>query len=62
MFYYTDETGERVAYNSLAEQGTERIRELAKKYSVDYVLTDEYPPLALPVVYANSYYTIYAID
>jgi len=62
VFYYTDETGERVAYNSLAQQGTERIRELAKKYSVDYVLTDEYPPLALPVVYANSYYTIYAID
>ena len=36
------------------------MRELAKKYQFDYLLTDEYPPLALPVVYTNDYYTIYA--
>lgn len=63
-FFYVhkhyNEAGEYVSYGSLASQGTERIRELAEKYQFDYVLTQEYPPLLLPVVYANSSYTIYA--
>ena len=57
---HVDEQGELVLYGSLAAQGTARIRELAKTYQVDYVLTDEYPPLFLPVVYKNDYYTIYS--
>ena len=62
VFFTTDETGQRVAYHSLAEQGTTRIRKLAEKYDVDYVLTEEYPPLDLPIVYANAYYTIYGVE
>ncbi|MCG8451314.1 MAG: hypothetical protein MI725_17250, partial [Pirellulales bacterium] len=62
VFYGVDETGQRVAFHSLAEQGAERIRGLAKKYNVDYVLTEEYPPLDLPVAYSNAYYTIYAVE
>ena len=62
VFFHTDEAGERVAFQSLAMQGTQRIQELAKKYEIDYVLTDEYPPLDLPVVYSNASYTIYAIE
>ena len=57
-----NEAGEYVSYGSLASQGTERIRELADKYRLDYVLTQEYPPLLLPVVYANDHYTIYSTN
>ncbi len=60
VHWHEDEQGESIAYGSLASQGTNRIRQLAKKYQFDYLLTDEYPPLSLPVVYANDYYTIYS--
>jgi hypothetical protein len=56
-----NEFGERVRYGSLAAQGTARIRQLAKKYDIDFVLTKEYPPLLLPVVYGNAYYTLYSV-
>ena len=49
----------KLAYDSLAEQGTRRILELARFHNIDFVLTDESPPLNLPVVYTNSSYTIY---
>lgn len=58
-WHYNDE-GEYVAYRSLAHQGTARVRALAAKYQLDYVLARDYPPLDLPVVYANNSYTIYA--
>ncbi|NOZ39616.1 MAG: hypothetical protein GXP24_05250 [Planctomycetes bacterium] len=57
-----NEAGEYVSYGSLASQGTARIRELAEKYQFDYVLTNEYPPLLLPVVYTNDTYTIYSVS
>ncbi|NOY42939.1 MAG: hypothetical protein GXP26_14030 [Planctomycetes bacterium] len=60
VFWYTDEFGEQQLYRSLASQGTERIQQLAEKYAIDYVLTNEYPPLSLPVVFANEAFTIYA--
>jgi len=60
VHWHYNEAGEYVAYGSLASQGTKRIGELAEKYRIDYVLTNEYPPLLLPVVYANSGYTIYS--
>lgn len=56
---YTNADGEQTNYRSLAHQGTARIRQLAAKYQLDYVLTREYPPLSLPVAYANTSYTIY---
>jgi len=62
VHWHFDEAGEYVAYRSLASQGTDRIRQLAKKYPFDYVLTDEYPPLLLPVVYTNESYTIYSTN
>ncbi len=55
-----NEAGEYVLYHSLAEQGTARIRDLAQKYHFDFVLTNEYPPLLLPVAYSNGRYTIYS--
>jgi len=62
IHWHFNEAGEYVAYPSLASQGTARIRRLATKYHFNYVLTDEYPPLLLPVVFANDSYTIYSMD
>ncbi|MEM8944174.1 MAG: DUF6798 domain-containing protein [Planctomycetota bacterium] len=59
VHYYIDKFGERAAYGSLAVQGTERIRGLAEKYELDYVLTRQSPQLGLPIVYANESYIIY---
>ena len=60
LFFYVDEQGERATYRSLASQGTQRIQEHINKYAVDYVVTLGAPPLQLPVVYANPWYTVYA--
>ncbi|MCH7752624.1 MAG: hypothetical protein IH898_10780, partial [Planctomycetes bacterium] len=62
VFWHYDENGEHVPYGSLALQGTSRIRELAAKYGVDFVITREYPPLGLPVAHANAWYTVYAVS
>ena len=62
VFWHYDESGEYVSYGSLAQQGTSRIRELAVKYGVDFVITREYPPLGLPVAHANAWYTVYAVS
>ncbi|MCH2114312.1 MAG: hypothetical protein MK171_05300 [Pirellulales bacterium] len=59
VYYDTDETGRRLAFRSLATQGTERISKLAKKYDIDYVVTENFPTLQLPVAYINAHYTIY---
>lgn len=59
VFYDTDEGGRRFAFRSLAAQGTDRISKLAKSYNVDYVITEQLPPLQLPVAYGNARYTIY---
>ena len=61
VFLYKDEFGEWVPYSSLAEQGTTRIHYLASKYKVDYLITNEYPPLDFPPVFTNAWYTIYDV-
>lgn len=61
VFVSTDENGEKVYRERLAQQGTDRIIFLADKYGIDYVLTTSDPPLQLPIIYANSHYTVYAI-
>ena len=62
VYWHYDEFGEHVPYGSLAWQGTARIRELATKYDVDFVITREYPPLSLPVAHSNAWYTVYAMS
>ncbi|MDZ4657812.1 MAG: DUF6798 domain-containing protein [Bythopirellula sp.] len=59
--YYgaVDEFGQMRGYGSLQELGAERLRELAKKHNIDYILTSEYPPLPLPVAYENPWYKVY---
>jgi hypothetical protein len=47
-------------YYSPQDMGAERLREIAAEYKIDYLLTGEYPPLPLPVVYENPWYKIYS--
>jgi hypothetical protein len=54
-----DEFGEPMAYHSLQELGADRLREIAGKHKIDYLLTTEYPPLPMPVAYENPWYKIY---
>ncbi len=61
IYMHENEWGEQVPYRSLGEVGTERIRELASLHGIDFVLAREYPPLALPVVFENAWFTIYQI-
>jgi len=58
---YVDKQGQQATHRSLARQGTARIRQLAKDYQLDFVLTSEYPPLDLPVAFKNEAYTVYEI-
>jgi len=61
VFQYTNKKSGKRSWVPLAEQGTERIRQLARKYQTDYVITNEYPPLLLPTVYSNRAFKIYEI-
>jgi len=68
VFQRTNEKNGKRSFVPLAEQGAERIRQLAKNYQADYVITQahviakEKPPLLLPTVYSNDAYKIYAIQ
>ena len=61
VFTQLNQAGDQVSSGPLAEQGTLRVRSLAAKYGASYAITGEYPPLQLPVVYANEGYAIYAL-
>jgi len=66
VFQRTNKENGKRSFVPLAEQGTERIRQLAQKYQTDYVITQahviakEKTPLLLPTVYSNGAYKIYA--
>ena len=49
-------------YSSLADAGTPKLRELAKKYQADYLVTQvSVPLLPLPAVYKNKSFVVYKI-
>ena len=48
-------------FESPAELGGERLRELAAKERIDYVLAPADPPLPLPIAYRNKTYIIYRV-
>jgi len=48
-------------HRSLAELGSNRLRQLGSKYHADYVLTVSRPRLDLDVVYANDSYVVYRL-
>jgi uncharacterized protein DUF6798 len=57
--FYPNWFAERTPTRSLASQGTRRVTTLAERYHASHVITANYPPLQLPVVYINNTYTIY---
>jgi hypothetical protein len=48
--------------DSVGALGNERVRELAKKYHAQYVLSDRGQLLSLPRVYQNEEYIVYRVD
>ena len=61
VFFYEDPNGVVQPHTSLAFQGTERIRQLADEFRVDYVITREYPPMDFPLVYGNAWFSVYDV-
>ena len=66
-FFYEKMYGKRLPIESIGRLGSERVRELAKKYGASYVLTDREELLRLPTVYPtpenpNEEYVVYRID
>ncbi len=65
--FYEKVYGKRQPIESIGRLGTERVRELAKKYGAKYVLADRGELLRLPTVYPtpahpNEEYVVYRID
>jgi hypothetical protein len=58
---YVDQFGERQTFGSLAKAGTQHIKDLAREFRFDYVLTRSRPVLYLPVVYRNHRYAVYRV-
>ncbi len=52
---------EKQWYNTVADRGTEEVRQLAEKYDADYVLTSSEPRLELERVYENRSYALYKV-
>lgn len=59
IYMHENYWGEQVPYRSLGYLGDEKIGELASQHGIDFVLAKEYPPLGLPVVFENDWFTIY---
>ena len=47
--------------DSPGELGTERVRQLAEQYGIEYVLADRGELLSLPVAYKNEEYVVYRV-
>ncbi len=60
--YYTNVGGIEQPLDSIGVLGTDRVRELAKKYHATYVLMDRSQLLSLPIVFRNDEYVVYRIE
>jgi hypothetical protein len=61
IYYYEAAWGTVGPIDSICQLGDERVRELAKKYGADYVLSDRSQLLTLPRAYWNEEYVVYRI-
>jgi hypothetical protein len=64
IYYYEGQAGLVGPIDSLGQLGDEdeRVRELARKYGADYVLSDRSQLLSLPRAYRNEEYVVYRIE
>ena len=54
-------SGERLWLDSLTQQSPEKLRQIAKTYQVDYLITDCEPKLDLEQIYSNNSYAVYRL-
>jgi hypothetical protein len=62
IYYYEGPAGMVGPIDSLGQLGDERVRERAKKYKADFVLSDRAQLLNLPRAYWNEEYVVYRIE
>jgi hypothetical protein len=62
IYYYNGNAGPVGPIDSVGQLGDDRVRELAKKYGADYVLSDRSQLLSLPRAYRNEEYVVYRIE
>jgi hypothetical protein len=62
IYYYDGPAGLVGPIDSLGQLGDERVRELARKYGADYVLSDRSQLLSLPRAYRNEEYVVYRVE
>jgi hypothetical protein len=62
IYYYEGPAGLVGPIDSLGQLGAERVRELARKYRAEFVLSDRTQLLDLPRAYWNEEYVVYRID
>jgi hypothetical protein len=62
IYYYENETGLVGPIDSLGQLGTERVRELAREYNADFILSDRGQLLGLPRAYWNEEYVVYRVE
>lgn len=62
IYYYEAPAGLQGPIDSVGPLGAERVRELAKKYAADFVLSDRSQLLSLPRAYWNEEYVVYRLD
>jgi hypothetical protein len=62
IYYYEGLAGLVGPIDSLGQLDDERVRELARKYKADFVLSDRTQLLGLPRAYWNEEYVVYRID
>jgi hypothetical protein len=60
--YYTTIGGIEQPLDSIGALGTDRVRELAKKYQAGYALMDRGQLLSLPIAFMNEEYVVYRIE
>jgi hypothetical protein len=62
IYYYEGPAGLVGPIDSLGQLGDARVRELAKKYGAEFVLSDRAQLLSLPRAYWNEEYVVYRVE
>jgi hypothetical protein len=60
--YTTQFGGEEQMVDSVGALGTDRVKDLARKYHAQFVLSDRAQLLKLPVAFRNSEYVVYRVE
>ncbi|MFV2070679.1 MAG: DUF6798 domain-containing protein, partial [Pirellulales bacterium] len=61
LYRFDSDEGQRKYRRTLAQQGDQRLKELAARYGARYLVTERKPPLGFKMLYDNRRYVVYRI-